>query len=67
MGGNASIEMRVYHSTGQLVKRGRQGTEEMRLERVAATARVFPGATGQFKAKIANVFFCRAPRKLKTA
>src|SRR5438045_3832794 len=65
MGGIASIEMRVYHSTSQSIKRGRQGAKNMLVKSGARGLRSFPGATPHFKASVANFFFRRAPRKLE--
>src|SRR5438045_9689336 len=65
MGGSASIEMRIYHSTSQSIKRGRQGAKNMLVKSGATGMRNFPRGTPHFKTSIANFFFRRAPRKLE--
>src|SRR6185312_7986999 len=65
MGGIASIEMRIYHSTSQSIKRGWQGAKNVLVKSGTRGMRTFPGATSHFKTSIMNFFFRRAPRKLE--
>src|SRR4030095_12836148 len=67
IGGSASIEMRIYYSTSQSIKRGWQGAKNMLVKSGASGMRNFPRATPYFKTSIANFFFRRAPRKLEAA
>src|SRR5689334_16267677 len=67
MGGIASVEMRIYHSTSQSVERGWQGAKNMLVKSGACGVCGFPRATLHFKTSVANFFFCRAPRKLEAA
>src|ERR1700745_3956222 len=67
MGGMASIEMRIYHSTSQPIERGRQGAKNMLVKSGARGFHRFPRATLHFKTGVANFFFRRAPRKLEAA
>src|SRR5215813_12100763 len=65
VGGIASIEMRIYHSTSQSIKRGWQGAKNMLVKSGARGMSRFPRATPHFKTSIANFFFRRAPRKFE--
>jgi len=67
MGGSASIEMRIYHSTSQSIKRGWQGAKNTLVKPGALGMRIFPSATRHVKTSIANFFFCRTPRLLEAA
>ena len=67
MGGIASIEMRIYHSTSQSIERGWQGAKNMLVKSGARGVRRFPRGTLHFKATVANFFFRRAPQKLEAA
>src|SRR6476646_11452831 len=67
MGGSASIEMRIYHSASQSIKRGWQGAKNRLVKSGASGMRNFPRVAPHFKTSIANFFVRRAPRKLEAA
>jgi hypothetical protein len=66
MGGSASIEMRIYHSTSQPIKRGWQHAKETFVKCGAPVAGMSPRRTRRIKPNVIYCFFGRAPRKFET-